>query len=108
MLQGYGVWQNPTTDLLSVSAGGTVDIWIEWEMSGGAWGTLDDVSFALGAELPNADTAALAALQAQGEDVERDGFSAPTLLTLDRALARGALVLGSPAPSQGAVDAAEQ
>lgn len=106
--QGYEVWQNPTTDLLSVSEGGTVDIWIEWDMSGGAWGTLDDVSFALGAELPQADTAALSALQTQGENVDRDGYSAPTLLTLDRALARGALLLGSPAPSQGAVDAAQQ
>lgn len=107
-LQGYNVWQNPTTDLLSVSAGGTVDIWIEWDMSSGAWGTLDDVSFALGAALPNVDTVALAALQAQGENIDRDGYSAPTLLTLDRAIARGALVLGSPAPSQAAVEAAEQ
>ncbi len=105
-LEGYAVWQNPTTSLLSVSEGGTVDIWIDWDMSGGAWGTLDDVSFALGADLPDADLGTLEALVAQGEAVDRDGYSAVSLLALDRALSRAAFVLGSDAPSQESVDGA--
>lgn len=107
-LQGYEVWQNPTTDLLTVGAGGTVDLWLEWDMSAGAWGTLDDVSFALSGDLPDADTATLADLQSQAQGIDREGYSDPSLQTLDRALARAALLLGSPAPSQEAVDAAVQ
>ncbi|WP_062132227.1 glycosyl hydrolase 53 family protein [Demequina aestuarii] len=105
-LEGYEVWQNPTTSLLSVSDGGTVDVWIEWDLSAGAWGTLDDVSFVLGAELPDADTGALEALVDQAEAVDRDTYSAVSLLSLDRGLRRASFVLGSPAPSQLAVDGA--
>ncbi|WP_062079214.1 glycosyl hydrolase 53 family protein [Demequina globuliformis] len=105
-LQGYEVWQNPTTDLLSVSAGGTVDIWIEWDMGPGAWGTLDDVTFALGSELPVAHTTELADLAAQARDIDTEGYTAVSVLALERALQRADFALGAGNPSQATVDGA--
>ena len=105
-LEGYEVWQNPTTALLTVADGGTVDVWIEWDMGPGAWGTLDDVSFVLGAELPDADRTALEALADEADGIDRSGYTAVSALALERASQRAALVLGSPAPSQASVDGA--
>ncbi|MDN4471793.1 glycosyl hydrolase 53 family protein [Demequina zhanjiangensis] len=105
-LQGYKAWQYPTTSLLHVSEGGTVDLWIDWDMSAGAWGTLDDVTFALGADLPEADLSVLEALVDEAGTLDRDAYSPYTLFLLDKALARAAFVTGSEAPSQEAVDGA--
>ncbi|WP_156160631.1 glycosyl hydrolase 53 family protein [Demequina soli] len=105
-LNGWAKWQSPTTGTLTVLDGATVSVSATFNLSAGAWGTID--AFELVAETPvvEVDTAALEALVAEAGDVDRDASSAVTLLALDRAVARAGFILGSPAPGQASVDAA--
>lgn len=91
-----------------MAAGGTVDIWVEWQMSAGAWGTIDDFSFTFGADLPNPDRTALQNLAEQAGDVDRADVNAASWRALSAALTRAAFALASPAPSQATVDGAAQ
>ncbi|MDE0573907.1 glycosyl hydrolase 53 family protein [Demequina sp. B12] len=107
-LPGHLNWKSLTTVLLSVSDGDDVTISLSGLLPGGAWGTVDDVSFMLGVELPDAETSALESVLAQALALDRDGYSAASLLVVDRGIQRAQMLLDSPAPSQESVDAATE
>jgi arabinogalactan endo-1,4-beta-galactosidase len=105
-LDGYLAWQTPQTAPISVGADRQVTVSAQLTLSGGAWGTIDDVRLVADEPAVSADIAPLAALVAEADGVRRDAFTAGSLAVLDAALARAAFVLGSPTPHQATVDGA--
>ncbi len=105
-LDGYLAWQTPQTAPISVGADRQVTVSAQLNLSGGAWGTIDDVRLVAVEPAVEADTAPLAALVAEADGVRRDAFTADSLAALDAALARAAFVLGSPTPHQATADGA--
>jgi len=106
VLTGYEGWQQPRTPVVTVAEGQTVTVSATFELTSGAWGTIDEFELVEVAPVVEADRSALEALQAEGEGIDRDGWTAVSLLAFDRAMARAAFILGASAPSQAAVDAA--
>lgn len=105
-LQGYLVWQQPQTAPISVGADGQVTVSAQLSLSGGAWGTLDDVRLVAVADEVVVDTTALEALVTQAEGTDRAAWTADSLAALDAALDRAAFVLAAPAPDATTVDGA--
>ena len=105
-LNGYATWVNPRTEPITVGPDGQVTVSATIQMTAGGWGTMDN--FALIADEPvvEADTAFLAELLDDAAALDRDAWSAVTLLAVDRAAARAEFIMGSPAPGQASVDAA--
>lgn len=106
VLTGFEGWQQPRTPVVTVAAGQTVTVSATFNLTSEAWGTIDQFELVEVASVIEADTAALEQAHADGESIDRDGWSAVSLLALDRALARADFVLGASAPSQASVDAA--
>ncbi|GMA33139.1 glycosyl hydrolase 53 family protein [Litorihabitans aurantiacus] len=105
-LQGWQVWQTPTTEPISVGADGVVVVRAEGALSAGAWGSLDEFSLVAVADEVAVDTAALEAAVAEVDGVDRPRYTSASLAVLDAALVRSSFVLGSEAPSQASVDGA--
>lgn len=105
-LQGFANWQNPQTAPITVGADGVVVVSASLDLSGGAWGSLDDVELVAVPAAVEADTTALSALVTEAEAVDRDAYTAESVGVLDRALDRAAFVLRAPVPGQASVDAA--
>ena len=108
-LQGFVNWQHPQTAPITVAADGVVVVSASFDLSGGAWGTLDDVALVAVPDAPAVDTAPLQGLVTEAEGVDRDAYTADSVTALDRALERAAFVLRAVTPAQASVDgAAEQ
>lgn len=107
-LAGWGNWQAPQTEALTVAADGVVTVRVEAELSAGAWGTLDEFSFIPVAEAAQVDLAKLEDLVAAAGGVDREAHTAVSVAVLDDALARAAFVLSAPEPAQASVDAAAE
>jgi len=105
-LQGWQVWQTPTTDPITVGADGVVVVRAEGTLSSGAWGSLDEFSLVAVQDEVELDTAALEGLVTQAEALDRATFTPESLADVDAALVRASFVLGSDAPSQASVDGA--
>lgn len=105
-LAGYASWQHPQTDALVVAADGVVVVSASLALSGGAWGTLDEVALVAVAPEATADTTALRALADRAGAVERARYTADSVARLDDAVRRAEFVLGAPAPGQVTVDGA--
>lgn len=105
-LSGYQNWQQPQTAPLAVAADGVVVVSASFQLSAGAWGTLDEVALVAVPTSAAGDVAPLRALVDQAAAVERAGYPAASLATLDAAVARAQFVLDSPSPGQAAVDGA--
>ncbi|WP_084038184.1 glycosyl hydrolase 53 family protein [Demequina sp. NBRC 110053] len=106
-LSGYEGWHSPRTPVVSVAAGQTVTVSATFDLTAGAWGTIDQFQLVEVTPVVEADTSALETVHAEGEAVSRDGWTAVSLLAFDRAMARASFILAASAPSQAAVDAAE-
>ncbi|GAA5519111.1 hypothetical protein Lsed01_01549 [Demequina sediminis] len=106
LLEGWQAYHTSRTDLLSVVEGATVTVSATFDLSGGSWGAID--AFELVAETPvvEADTTALEGLLDDAAALDRDAWSAVTLLAVDRAVARAEFIMDASAPSQASVDAA--
>ncbi len=105
-LQGWQVWQTPTTDPITVGADGVVVVRAEGSLSAGAWGSLDEFSLVAVQDEVVVDTTALEGLVTEAEALDRAALTPESLVVLDAALVRASFVLGSPAPSQASVDGA--
>ncbi|WP_084105637.1 glycosyl hydrolase 53 family protein [Demequina sp. NBRC 110056] len=106
-LAGYEGWQNPRTPIVTVAEGQTVTVSATFSLTSEAWGTIDEFELLEVVPVVEADTAALEAIHAEGSAVDRDGWTAVSLLAFDRAMTRAEVILGASAPSQASVDAAE-
>ena len=105
-LAGWGDWQAPQTEALTVAADGMVTIQATGAFSAGAWGTLDEFSFIPVAEAAEVELGELVELVASAGEVDRPAYTAESVASLDAALARAAFVLDAPQPGQASVDAA--
>ncbi|MDN4484125.1 glycosyl hydrolase 53 family protein [Demequina lignilytica] len=105
-LANWTNWQNPVTDVISVVEGATVTVSATFDLTAGAWGTIDDFQLVAESESAVADTAALEAAIAAGGGYDAADHTAASFLDLTRALARGEFILESSAPGQASVDAA--
>ena len=103
-LTGWRLWNSPQVPV-EVGADGLVTLGVDAALSGGAWGTVDDVRLIRTAGAA-ADTSALEDLVAQAAAVDRDLWTAGSLADLDEAVAVAGVVLGALAPAQDQVDAA--
>ncbi|GIG55282.1 glycosyl hydrolase 53 family protein [Demequina activiva] len=108
VLNGYEGWQNPRTGVVTVAEGQTVTVSATFDLTSEAWGTIDEFELVEVVPVVEADTSALEAVVAEGEGVDRDGWTAVSLLAFDRAMARADFILATSAPSQDSVDAATQ
>lgn len=103
-LNGWRAWSTPTTDAVTVAAGGTATVTVTATLSAGAWGSIDDLVLT---RVPaGADTTALKALVAQAAGLDRAAVTPASLAALDSALAVAGVVLASAAPSAANVAAA--
>ena len=107
-LAGWGDWQAPQTEALTVAADGVVSIRATGTFSAGAWGTLDEFSFIPVAQAAEVDLGELEGLVAAAGEVDREAHTAESVAVLAAALARAAFVLGAPEPAQASVDAAAE
>lgn len=105
-LSGYANWQQPQTAPLSVAADGVVVVSASFELSAGAWGTLDQIELVAVPTTVAGDTTELASLVAQAAAIDRTAYTASSLAVLDAAVQRAQFVLDAPAPGQAAVDGA--
>jgi arabinogalactan endo-1,4-beta-galactosidase len=103
-LNGWRNWSTPTTDAVTVAAGGTATVTITATLPAGAWGTLDDV--VLTRALVGADTTPLQAAVDRAEAIDREIVTPASLATLDAALEIAEVVLASSAPAKDKVDGA--
>lgn len=105
-LANWTVWQNPVTDVISVVEGATVTVSATFDLTAGAWGTIDDFQLIAESESAVVDTSALEDAIAAGQGYAAADHTAASFLALTRALDRGAFILASSAPGQASVDAA--
>ncbi|MFB9953722.1 glycosyl hydrolase 53 family protein [Cellulomonas denverensis] len=105
-LSGYANWQHPQTEPLTVAADGVVVVSASFQLSAGAWGTLDEIELVAVPTTVAGDTAPLQALLDRAEAVQRAGYTPESLAALDAAAERARFVLAAPAPGQAAVDGA--
>ncbi|MGN8244741.1 glycosyl hydrolase 53 family protein [Cellulomonas soli] len=103
-LTGWRVWNSPQVPV-EVGADGLVTVGVSAVLTGGAWGTVDDVRLVRAAG-PTSDTAVLEDLVARAAAVDRDLWSANSLADLDEAVAVAGVMLGALAPAQERVDSA--
>jgi arabinogalactan endo-1,4-beta-galactosidase len=103
-LTGWRVWSSPSVPV-HVGADGTATVSVTGTLSGGAWGTVDELRL-VRAATGGADTTALAALVQQAARVDRDGRTPASLAALDEAVAAARVVLAARAPSAERVVAA--
>ncbi|MFB7886035.1 glycosyl hydrolase 53 family protein [Microbacterium sp. NPDC056057] len=104
-MDGWRNWSVPTTAPIDVPAGGSVTVTVTAALSGGAWGTIDDVEL-VRATPTGVDTAALAAALADAEAVDLSAHTPATADVLQAAIGRARIVLSADAPSRTAVDGA--
>lgn len=105
-LSGYKNWQQPQTAPLAVASDGVVVVSASFQLSAGAWGTLDEVALVAMPTSAAGDVAPLRSLVDDADAIDRAAFTAASLVALDRAVDRGRFVLDAPSPGQAAVDAA--
>ncbi|MFF1528108.1 glycosyl hydrolase 53 family protein [Cellulomonas sp. NPDC058312] len=105
-LQGFVNWQQPQTAPITVAADGVVVVSASFDLSGGAWGTLDEVALVAVPAQATVDTAALRALVAEADGVDPAAWTAGSVAVLDAARDRAAFVLRAAAPAQASVDGA--
>jgi arabinogalactan endo-1,4-beta-galactosidase len=103
-LTGWRVWSSPSVPV-HVGADGTATVSVTGTLSGGAWGTVDELRL-VRAATGGADTTALAALVQQAAAVDRDGYTPASLAALDEAVAAARVVLAAQAPDAERVAAA--
>jgi arabinogalactan endo-1,4-beta-galactosidase len=103
-LTGWRVWSSPSVPV-HVGADGTATVSVTATLSGGAWGTVDELRL-VRAITGGADTTALAALVQQAAAVDRDGYTPASLVALDEAVAAARVVLAAQAPTTERVAAA--
>lgn len=104
-LNGWRTWHTPTTDAVTVPAGGTATVTITATLPAGAWGTIDDIVLSRAAAAP-ADTSALQAAVDRAEALDRSIITPASLAGLDDALEIAGVVLASAAPAADKVTAA--
>ncbi|KJL41907.1 glycosyl hydrolase 53 family protein [Microbacterium trichothecenolyticum] len=104
-MDGWRNWSAPTSAPIDVPAGGSVTVTVTATLSGGAWGTIDDIEL-VRATPTGVDTSALAAALADAEAIETSGHTPATAAALQAAIERAHIVLSADAPSRTAVDAA--
>lgn len=105
-LAGYLDWQTPQTDVINVAADGVVTVSASFELSAGAWGTID--AFALVAEqvIDEADATALRTLLDSAAKIDQGKYTEESVAVLARSLARAKFVLDAPAANQSSIDSA--
>lgn len=104
-LNGWRNWHTPTTDAVTVPAGGTATVTVTASLPAGAWGTIDDIVLSRAAAAP-ADTTALRAAVDRAEALDRGIITPASLAGLDDALEIAGVVLASAAPAPDKVAAA--
>jgi len=104
-LAGWQAFRTATTDPVAVGPDGLLTITVSFDLSAGAWGTLDEIHLARGGG-SGVDTGPLADAVATAEDIERADHTEWSLVPLDDALANARVVLGAAAPTQELVDRA--
>ncbi|MFD0205658.1 MULTISPECIES: glycosyl hydrolase 53 family protein [Saccharothrix] len=104
-LTGWRNWSTPTTGAVEVPAGGSATVTVAATLSGGAWGTIDDLELVRHLP-PGADTGPLDALVARAGRINRDAFTDASLAALDQAVEVAQVVLGALAPATEQVAAA--
>ncbi len=82
-----------------------VDVWVSADLVPGDWSYVDDVRL-VRVEESVADTGALADALADAASVDRSAYTEASLVRLDLATERGAILMVSPRSAQDAVDAA--
>lgn len=105
-LKGYLDWQTPQTDLINVAADGVVTVSASFDLSAGAWGTIDDFSLIAQQEPEASDSSKLQDLFTAAEAINRNDFTAASLEELDQALIRAEFILSVPVASQSSIDRA--
>ena len=105
-LSGYEGWQNPRTPIVTVAEGQSVTVSATFSLKDGAWGTIDEFELVEVTPVVEADTSALEAVYTEGAAIDRDGWTAASLLAFDRAMTRAEVILDASSPSQASVDAA--
>ena len=105
-LSGYEGWQNPRTPIVTVAEGQSVTVSATFSLTDGAWGTIDEFELVEVTPVVEADTSALEAVYTEGAAIDRDGWTAASLLAFDRAMTRAEVILDASSPSQASVDAA--
>lgn len=102
-LTGWQEWSTPVVSPVRVGDDGVVTVSVAGTLAGGAWGTIDDVRL-VPLVAAGADTTALAELLARAADVDREGYTAPSLAALDAAVEAAGVLLSADAPAQADVD----
>lgn len=103
--EGYRVFRRSTTPTITVADGGTLVVSAAWSLTGGAWGTFDDVRLVrVGAAA--ADASALRAALAAADAVDRPVMTPSSLAVLDEAVEGAWVVLGADWPTTSALAAA--
>jgi arabinogalactan endo-1,4-beta-galactosidase len=103
-LTGWRVWSRPVVPV-HVGSDGVATVSVTASLSGGAWGTVDELRL-VRAATGGADTTALAALVQQAADVDRDRYTPASVAALDEAVAAAQVVLAAQAPTAERVAAA--
>ncbi|QNO38746.1 glycosyl hydrolase 53 family protein [Protaetiibacter sp. SSC-01] len=92
-LDGWRTFRVATAGPFTVGEDGVVNIGVTFELTGGAWGTVDDVRLVAYSAAAERDTDALEALLAEADAVVRGDFTAETVAALDDASAAARVVL---------------
>ncbi|MCC4906738.1 glycosyl hydrolase 53 family protein [Microbacterium sp. cx-59] len=104
-LTGWTVWSTPAPDTIEVADGDTVTVRVSAALSAGSWGTIDDLALTRVAGAAS-DVAALEALLARADALDRADYTDASLLPVDDAARIARLVLGADAPAVDRVEAA--
>ncbi|MFF2488178.1 glycosyl hydrolase 53 family protein [Microbacterium sp. NPDC058062] len=104
-MDGWRNWSVPATAPIDVPAGGSVTVTVTAALSGGAWGTIDDVEL-VRATPTGVDTTALAAALTEAEGIDLSAHTPATAAVLQAAIERARIVLSADSPSRSAVDGA--
>ncbi|PKQ25376.1 MAG: hypothetical protein CVT64_10265 [Actinobacteria bacterium HGW-Actinobacteria-4] len=103
--QGDVGYRTAMTDAVVVGPDGQITVEASFDLNAGAWGTIDMFELVY-FSTDVVDTSALAALVAEAEAIDRDGYTAESLAALDDAIEKARIVLASSRPLQADVDAA--
>ena len=104
-LGGFQTVRRATIPDVAVGEDGVVTVGVRLQLTGGAWGALDEFTLTE-ADAPAPGTGALEALLEQARVVDRRVWTADSLVALDRAVEIGRVVLAGGRATQGDVDAA--
>lgn len=105
-LDGWRVFSTAAIDEVVVGSDGTLTVGAELSLSGGAWGTLDDLRLTRVVAGASTDTTALKAAVDAARAVDRALFTAASVAPLDLALETAEVVLAGSRATQEDVDAA--